>query len=201
MSRFGILGGTFDPIHNGHLYIAENAKLFCNLDKVIFMPSAKSPHKLDKKVTDSIHRYKMCKMATEQEASFIVSDYEINKQEVSYTYNTLIEFQNKYKDVELYFILGADMLKDFPNWYKADELIKKFNIIAIARPGYNLNEIVGNSFYEEYSDKITLIDLIPVSLAASDIRRQFYRGLSIKYLVADSVYDYISDKNLYIEDL
>ncbi len=199
MSRLGVLGGTFDPIHNGHLYIAENAKLFCDLDKVIFMPSAQSPHKLENKITQANHRYNMCNLAIKGEKDFIVSDYEISKDEISYTFNTLTYLQKENKGSKIHFILGADMLKDFKTWYRAHDIIKEVELIALARPNFNLNEIIKQDFFVPFDQKITLIDLNPVNLAASNIRKQFAMGLSIKHLVPESVYEYIELNKLYKE--
>ena len=197
--KIGVIGGTFDPIHNGHLYIAENARKLHGLNKVIFMPSAKPPHKQKKHISDSSIRLEMCSLAIQDNEYFEVSALEINRTGLSYTIDTLKQLKEKYNaDTQIYFICGADMLADMPNWYKANELIANNFFIAVARPGYSLMDIVKDKpLLQEYIANISLLNVMPVKISSTGIRNSFKKGNSIKYLLPNKVEKYINEHDLY----
>jgi len=197
MKKIGIFGGTFDPIHYGHLYVGENARIVCDLEKVIFVPSYKPPHKQNKIITSDFLRYNMCILATKDNNSFSVSDIEIKKQGISYTYNTLKLLKKSNENNDYYFIMGADMFADFPKWYKASKILEEFKIIVFPRNGYDIHKIKQESFYMDYKDKIELLDLTTVNVSGTDLRNQLKSGYSAKYLIPDTVLEYIKAKNIY----
>ena len=142
--KVGIIGGTFDPIHNAHLYIAYEAKEQLNLDKVIFMPAGIQPLKIDKKITSSKYRYEMVKEAIKCYEMFEVSDYEINKGGLSYTYETLEYFKNSYKneDIELFFITGADCLMNIEKWKEVKKILSLSNMVVFMRGGADREKLL-----------------------------------------------------------
>lgn len=194
MKKIGIFGGTFDPIHNGHLYIAENARIAFGLSEIVLIPSYKPPHKQDRKISKDTHRYKMCQLAIRDNDYFSVSDIEIKRKDISYTFNTLTMLKEKKPNNNFYFIMGADMFEDFPKWYKAKEIINTFNIIVFPREDFNIFKIIKKDFYQGYLDNINLLDLATVDISGTNIRNQIDRGYSTKYIVPDKVIEYI-DKN------
>lgn len=198
-TKIGIFGGTFDPIHNGHLYIAENARLKHKLSKVIFMPSAIPPHKQTKHISEASHRLEMCNLATQENEYFEVSDLEIKRKGLSYTVETLKQLKDLYgENFQIYFICGADMLADMPNWYKASDLLANNNFIAVARPSYSLKEIVKNStLLQKNIANLSLINLMPIKISSTGIRNNIKDGKSIKYLLPNKVEIYIEKNNLY----
>lgn len=199
--RIGILGGTFDPIHNGHLYIAENARHFMQLDEVVFIPSANPPHKTKKNITAAHHRLAMCSLAIANNSHFSVSDIELRRTGLSYTLITLQELQGLYgESTDIFFIIGADMLMDLPNWYQAAELLENHNFIAVARQGLDLSAISSSSILlQQYSHKLTLLNILPLDISATAIRRTLAQGAKIRYIVPEAVYNYIIDMKLYLD--
>ena len=133
-----IFGGTFDPIHNGHLNIAYEALNKLNLDEVIFMPTGNSPHKENLCITDAYLRYKMVQIAIKKEPRFKVSDYEIISDQVSYTYKTMLHFKEVEPETTWYFLNGAYCLVDLPNWKCIDKIFEASNFTVFLRPGYSL---------------------------------------------------------------
>ncbi|MFP4456365.1 MAG: nicotinate-nucleotide adenylyltransferase [Clostridia bacterium] len=197
MNKIGVFGGTFDPIHNGHLYIAENARVAFNLSEVIIIPSHKPPHKQNKAISKEHHRYNMCELAISDNDRFSVSDIEMNREDVSYTYNTLMTLKEDRPNSDFYFIMGADMFSDFPKWYKAKEIITDFKIIAFPREGYDIFEIIEVDFFNNYKENINLLELATVDISGTSIREQIKKGLSVKYIIPNKVIQYIDKNNLY----
>ena len=143
MKRYGIIGGTFDPIHYAHLYIAYEAKIQLNLDKIIFMPAGIQPFKAENKVTDSWLRYDMVKQAIEPYEEFSVSTYEIDKEGLSFTYETLEHFKNRLgEECELFFITGADCLINIESWKEIKRIFKSCIFVVFPRPGYSKKQLL-----------------------------------------------------------
>jgi nicotinate-nucleotide adenylyltransferase len=196
MSRIGILGGTFNPIHNGHIMLAQYCKNEVQLDKIILVPTCTPPHKSNKHLADESHRLKMCSLASNGIKGFEVSDVEIRRKGKSYTYETLSYFKEIYPDDELYFIMGADMFLSLPKWYRAEELMKNFKFIAIDREG---------SFQEkkEQFDKVvaltdaTFINVKTPEISSTMVRDAVKAGKSISEFVPKAVEDYIHEHGLY----
>lgn len=199
MIKKAIFGGTFDPIHNGHLHIAYEALYKLNLDKVIFMPSGNPPHKLGKKITNAFFRYEMVKVAIRQEECFDISNYEINKSDLSYTYETLKYFNNLEKDTEWYFLTGADCLMDIEGWKNAAEIFQLCTLIVFNRPGYNIENIQEqkSKVEKKYLNKIIFLDIPLLDISSTNIRKTIREGKSVSYLLPESVHNIIEQLNLY----
>ena len=201
--KIGLMGGTFNPIHLGHLIISEYIRLSLPLDKIIFIPSGNPPHKDFDEIISVEHRYKMAVLATNSNPHFQISLSEINRKGFSYTIDTIREFKEKLPGDELYFIIGADSLNELTSWKDYKQLFKITNFIAIGRPGltdeYNLCKIV--ELKSLYDANIQYINGPLIEISSTDIRERISKNLSIKYLVQETVEDYIELNKLYtLED-
>ena len=199
MCRVGIIGGTFDPIHLAHIYIAEEAKKKLNLDKVIFMPAGIQPLKTDKKVTEASLRLEMVQKAVEGKIGFEVSDYEIKKEGKSYTYKTLEHFYKEYKD--LYFITGADCLLDIDKWKEIEKIFSLCKFVVFTRPGYNNNELVNKKRFveEKYNGDIILLEVPGIHISSTEIREKIINNEKVDDILPAVVLDIIKEKGLYRE--
>lgn len=187
--RIGILGGTFNPIHLGHLVLAEEAKEKLGLDKVIFVPAYIPPHKKDEEIAQAADRSKMVKLATEDNPSFEVSPFEIDAKTTSYSVETLREFKRIYgEDTKLFFITGADSLGELFSWKELDEIFKLSQFIVANRPGYNVANV---------PKEIEVVTITPLEISSSQIRRKIKENKSIRYLVPERVREYVVAKGLY----
>ena len=189
--RIGILGGTFNPIHLGHLIIAQDAMEGARLDRVVFIPSATPPHKeLDGNVTGA-DRLKMVKLAIAGNAQFTADDLEIKRGGKSYSVDTLTELRRRYPRGDFHFIIGADSLSELHLWKDARRLVKLCRFIAITRPGHTARPARVQEL------RYRLIEAHPCGIASRDIRARVHRGLSIRYLVPAEVVRYIERLKLY----
>lgn len=200
MKRIGIIGGTFDPIHLAHVNIAREAKERLNLDKVIFIPAGSQPLKIDKKVTRASLRFNMVEKAIEGYEGFEVSDYEIEKQGLSYTFETLEHF--KKEDEELFFITGADCLLNLEKWKNIKRIFELCTLVVLTRPGYDEKSLYKEKDYieEKYNGKIVILELEGMDISSTDIRGLVKEGKNISTLVASEVFKLIKDNNLYMGD-
>lgn len=199
MKRYGIIGGTFDPIHNAHLYIAYEAKEQLNLDKVIFMPAGHQPLKTDKKVTPAWLRYEMVKEAVKPYEDFFISDYEIQNEGLSYTYKTLEHFKDIYKDAELFFITGADCLINIDKWKEVSKIFKVCTFVVFSRGGIDseLLHIHKKKVEEKYGGKIIILKLKELEISSTDIRNRIKSGKNADFFVPEKVNEFIKKNNLY----
>lgn len=198
--RIGVMGGTFDPIHYGHLALAEHVRCEFHLDKIIFIPSGVPPHKNTFKVSDNMHRYMMTELATIQNPNFEVSDMEVISPEVSYTILTIQNLIDKYGvDVDIYFITGADVLLEIETWEKPDQLLKMCGFIVGTRPGHENKKLEEQVVIleEKYGANIHLARIPALDISSTDIRKRVTHKKSIKYLVPEGVEQYIYKNQLY----
>lgn len=197
MKKYGIIGGTFDPIHFAHLYIADEAKASLELDKIIFMPNGNPPHKSLKKVSEASIRYEMVSEGIKDFEGFTVSDYEIKKNGPSFTYETLQAF--KQEDVELFFITGADCLMDLEKWKNIKEIFKVSNFVVFSRPGFTYETLKEQKEYIEnkYNTKIIFLNLKDLDISSTDIRERIRLGRNVKFFLPNSVLDIIEREKLY----
>lgn len=196
--RLGILGGTFDPIHIGHLATAEAVRMEYDLDTILFIPSANPPHKQDVDVTDAEHRYAMTVLATESNPHFAVSKIEMERKGLSYTIYTLKELLEIYgADTELYFITGSDALAELHTWQNIHGVLELTHFIAASRPGVDRTAETIDSFGELGRQKIHPLTIPELEISATDIRRRVSQGRSVRYIVPDAVIDYIEEHKLY----
>ena len=196
-SKIGIMGGTFDPIHYGHLVTAQEAFYKFKLDKVIFMPAGIPPHKERSDIVEAKQRYLMTVMATSDNEDFEVSDLEVNKETPSYTVETLATLKEEHPDSELYFITGADAIAEIITWKNPEEAAVLTKFVAATRPGFSLDKF--RQQINEISDNLRLYELEVPSLAISstDIRKRVEKNQPIRYLLPDKIWRYISSKGLY----
>jgi nicotinate-nucleotide adenylyltransferase len=200
--RYAIMGGTFDPIHFGHLAAAETVREKLNCQKVIFIPSGNPPHKKGRVLTDSIHRYTMTVLAANSNPYFEVSNIEMNRNGYSYTLDTIKELNKYYgKKVELLFITGADALLEIETWHKVDELLRLCSFVAVTRPGYDKSKLEQKLLYlqSKYNVELHIVDVPGLNISSTDIRKRVGEGASIRYLVSDAVEQYIFKYELYRE--
>lgn len=197
--KIGIMGGTFDPIHIGHLVTAEAVRLEYDLDKVLFIPAGKPPHKQGSAVTEAMHRYVMTVMATYSNPHFFVSALEIERNGPSYTVDTIEFLREKYgADTDFYFITGADALEELPTWKNVDHLLTLCHFIAASRPGcVSAIDKVIKHFGAQGRQNIHKLATPQLEISSTDIRERVKKGLSIKYIVPESVENYILKEQLY----
>lgn len=198
MRRVGIMGGTFNPIHLGHLVVANEVLNIYKLDEIIFVPSGNPPHKTNLE-TRALDRYIMTSLATMTNSKFTVSDIETKKEGKSYSLETIKEFHNLYSDTEFYFITGTDAIINLPKWHEPKELLKLCKFIAVLRPGtsqeYAMNKI--EEINRELNGHIELLHVPMMQISSSDIRDRFKNRISAKYLLPETVEQYILKNNLY----
>lgn len=189
MKRIGIFGGTFDPIHLGHLIIVESASEILNLDEILFVPTGIPPHKKINGLTDRETRFRMVSEAVRSNPKFKASDIEIYKETECYTIETLRELQGENNSNDKYFLLiGMDSGKDFFNWKEPHEILKLAKVVAMRRHGYDSENI---------STDLSVIDTPVIDISASDIRKRVRENKSIKYKVTSEVEKIIYELNLY----
>jgi len=195
----GIIGGTFDPIHNGHLLAAEWAREVFQLNELIFIPAARPPHKDLEEVLDSQHRYRMVELAVEDNPAFSVSAIELERAGFSYTVDTVAHYMQIYPGVDIYFIIGVDALQLIHTWKDLNRLLEICEFIVVTRPGYQLdkNDPCFQSVPPSIWDKSTLLAIPGLEISSSEIRRRVTEGRSIRYLLPPPVEAYIRDNNLY----
>ncbi|SNX55163.1 nicotinate-nucleotide adenylyltransferase [Thermoanaerobacterium sp. RBIITD] len=198
--RLGIMGGTFDPIHFGHLVTAEAVRDKFNLDKVIFVPSGNPPHKIKRSITDKKVRYLMTILATVTNPYFEVSAIEIEREGYTYTIDTIKEFKKIYGDsTDIYFITGADAILEILTWKNAEELLDICNFVAATRPGYANDTINSKIKYIKrmFNKDIFQVTVPSLAISSTDIRNRVFEGRPIKYLLPESVERYIEKCGLY----
>lgn len=191
MSRIGIMGGTFDPIHHGHLVAASEAAHEFRLDEVIFVPTGTPVLKQNQNVTNSEHRYLMSVIATASNPKFSVSRVDIDRDKITYTIDTLRDLRQVYSDDELFFISGADAISQIMHWKESDQLFNYASFIAVTRPGYKI------SLDDKSSKKICTMEIPAMAISSTDIRCRAHNLEPIWYLVPDGVVQYINKHSLY----
>ena len=196
--RYGIYGGSFDPIHIGHVALAENAVRECGLDKLIFMPAYISPFKQDRHVTDGRDRCRMIETVLKTNSAFCLSRYELNKQGTSYTIKTLRHWE-KLLDGELFFILGFDSAVQIDTWLEGEEILKSYHLVTARRPDTDYAEGLKKieSFREKYGADIIVLNMIPVDASSTEIRNLIKDGKPLTGLVPPEVEEYIIEHKLY----
>ena len=198
-----IMGGTFDPIHNGHLVTAEAVRHRFNVDRVVFMPAGQPAHKADKKVTHNEHRYLMTVLATMRNENFEVSRIEIDRPGLTYTIDTIEALKKMCRnDVRLYFITGADAIHQIMTWKEPERLLTLCDFVAVTRPGYDRTKLFADigEIREKYESRIHYMEVPALAISSSDIRQRARKGEPIKYLLPQEVEDYIYKFGLYQED-
>lgn len=193
--KIGILGGTFNPVHIGHLILAEEAREKLGLDKIIFIPTALPPHKDNFNIAPASDRLEMLRLAMEGNKFFAVSDIEIKRGGRSYTIDTIKELKKDNPLDGLYFIIGSDLLTYFDGWKDVDQIAKAVTFVAATRPGYPLEDIGSYAAMRQAGVKTLAIRAVDVS--GFEVRQCVKENKSFRYLVPDKVFDYINQRKLY----
>jgi nicotinate-nucleotide adenylyltransferase len=198
--RLGILGGTFDPVHYGHLLLADSAREQCQLDQVWLMPAAMAPHKQGHELSSAQQRIEMLELAVSGNPAMIVSQLETNRGGVSYTVDTLSALAADDAERELVFLMGADSLADLPNWREPARICQLATIAVVGRPGQTIDysrlaELVPQERLELF--RRNQIDMPLIELSSHDIRQRVARGQSIRYRTPRAVEKYIESHGLY----
>lgn len=199
MSCLGIMGGTFDPIHYGHLVTAEGARYEMDLDRVIFVPAGRPPHKPNYNITESRHRYAMTTLAVASNPFFEASPLEVERPGPSYTIDTVAAVSAECPDAEIFFITGADAVLEILTWKNVEELLCRCRFIAATRPGYRLEELWGKltKMSRSLKDNIICMEVPALAISSTDIRQRVREGRPIKYLLPETVEEYIAVSGLY----
>ena len=198
VKKLGIIGGSFDPIHKGHLSSAEFVYRTLNLDKVLFVPAYIAPHKIGMEFATAADRYRMTELAVKDCPHFAVSDVEIKRSGISYTYDTVLELKKQYPDYELYFIVGADSVPQLNTWHNIYGLLQEVTFVAVARPGYaEAFARACEDFGGLGEEKILLLKMPELAVSSTDIRERVKTGAAIDGMVPEAVRDYILQKGLY----
>ena len=197
--RVGVLGGTFDPVHLGHLAITEEVRIKLDLDRVIFIPAGQPRLRGDEYLTPAIDRLRMVELAIGDNPHFQVCDIEIQRSGPTYTVDTLVELgQRLGPDTSLYFIVGADILGQFHRWKDPEKVLEACHLVVVSRPGHQDDD------WPEWfrgadsaKDKVIQLEIPMVDISGTEIRRRVRLGESVRHLVPDLVAEYIQDRKLY----
>ena len=196
----GIYGGSFDPIHFGHIALAKKAKAELSLSKIIFIPTKKQPFKLDKTPASCEDRVNMIRLTVKDNPDFSVSMLEIEREGISYTFETLRSIRRLYgEDVSYYLILGADSFLDIERWHKADEILSSCNLAVGIRPGTSIEklDITKERIQKQYQTNIIFLNNKELEISSTQIKECIKNNLSLGGLVSKEVSNYIDENNLY----
>ncbi|NPV90204.1 MAG: nicotinate-nucleotide adenylyltransferase [Firmicutes bacterium] len=190
--RIGIMGGTFDPIHYGHLVAANTARFEFGMEAVILVPSGRPPHKEERVISDPEHRYRMALLATFSNPHFLVSRFEIDREGYSYTIDTVKHFKEIFgSEVALFFITGADAVLEIMTWKNVHELVTYCSFVAVSRPGFNLMHLNSNSEIDEkLLARTRLLEIPALAISSTDIRNRVAQNRPIQYLLPEKVEEY-----------
>ncbi|WP_420264458.1 nicotinate-nucleotide adenylyltransferase [Candidatus Magnetominusculus dajiuhuensis] len=210
-TSIGLFGGTFNPIHYGHLRAAEELRDVFPLSKVVFIPSNNPPLKRDA-LAPSRHRYEMARLAVSRNSGFALSDIECKSDGVSYTVNTIGQMTRQYAGSALYFIMGLDAFLEMPKWFKAEEILANAALIVMARPPLEMERIKESPYIDGHNCRIdgkvaqmglrngkylSVASITPHNISSTQIRQSIREGRTIKYLLPESVESYIMNNELY----
>ena len=199
--RVGVLGGTFDPIHLGHLKIAEEVRLKLDLERVLFIPTGQPRLRTDKYLSPVADRLRMVELATSDNPYFQVCDNETRRGGPTYTVDTLIELRGSLgTDASLYFIVGVDILRQFHDWKEPERVLELCNVVVVTRPGHeDFDWPAWLVTFPQAADRLTRLDTTMVDISGTEIRRRSGQGKSVRKLVPASVAEYIQERNLYTQ--
>ncbi len=191
-ARIGILGGTFNPPHIAHLIAAETVRVHLRLDKILFVPAATPPHKLNAEIIPAEQRLQMVKLATKNNPLFEVSEVDLKRSGPSFTVDTLTELKRRFPVENFYFLLGIDLLIEFETWKNPHKIIEECTLVAMNRPGFDLEKVD-----KDLLRKVEIVSVPSVDVSSTSIRRLVESGKSIRYLVPDEVEKYIRENSIY----
>jgi len=190
--RTGVFGGTFDPVHIGHLVVADRVRQEWALDRVLFVPSAIPPHKVEDEISPGLHRLEMLRIALSGNKAFELSDIEIRRGGVSYTIDTLRELHTREPDDQWFLLVGADNIREFHLWREPYKIAEMATILVLTRPGYipTFDEAMP-------ADKIELCEVPEIGVSSTEIRERVFSGKSCRYILPAEVEQYVLNHGLY----
>lgn len=197
--RIGVFGGTFDPIHIGHLTLAEAIGQALDLGRVVFYPAGNPPHKPGKPLSDAGDRYRMVQLAIEGNERFAISDLDLRRETPSYTVDLLRDISAQHPCATLEFIIGADSLRDFPTWHQPEGILRWCRIAVGARPGVEIDPETVIARVPALADRLDIIETPRLDISATEIREQAAARHSIRYLTPDPVWRFIETCGLYLQ--
>ncbi|MDO8616632.1 MAG: nicotinate-nucleotide adenylyltransferase [Dehalococcoidia bacterium] len=197
--RLGVLGGTFDPVHLGHLILAETAREQAALGRVLFVPAGRPWRKAGRQIAPAEHRLQMLRLATADNPAFAVSTIELYRQGPSYTAETLAALKAEHPEAALFFILGEDALADLPNWREPERIRELATLLVARRARTERSPESGGGAPPGTDERLTWLEMPLIEISATDIRQRARRGGSARYLVPDAVEAYIRETGLYVK--
>lgn len=198
--RIGILGGTFDPVHIGHLHIAMCAKHDLGLDEVVLMPAGSPPHKPDQPVTDATTRLEMIDTAIRNVPGLVSSDLDIGAHAPSYTSDLLQTYRIQHPDTDLWFIIGSDSLRDFPGWHEPNAILSQARLAVAERPGWPIDQLLDHPEVPALRASVDRFSSVPIALSATTIRERIGMRLPVDWLVPQDVLTFIERAAWYRKD-
>ena len=202
MSRLGVFGGTFDPIHFGHLRVAEEVRNYLHLEKILFLPSFRPPHKLEEEISEAQTRYEMVVLALEDHPQCEVSDMEIRKGGISFTVETLTVLRKSCPKTELFLIMGIDQLIEMETWKDPKTIFQLAHVVVMSRPStaenglLEIRNLLSKMEIGDWESRILWVEVTPVDISSTMIRERVCRGESIADLLPQKVEEYILQKKL-----
>jgi len=197
ITRLGILGGTFDPPHYGHLVLAENARTQLSLDRVLFVLAGHPPHKPRLPVAATDNRLEMVKAAISDNEYFAISRVDLDRQGPHYTVDMLSLLHRDFPQVVFYFLMGGDSLAEFPHWWQAPEILQETMLAVMPRPGYDPDLVVLEQVLPGIRERVKWLDVPYLDIASSALRKRVRKGLSLRYLTPPAVQRYVFEHHLY----
>lgn len=190
-NRWGVFGGTFDPVHHGHLITAQRAAELAELDQLLLVPAKSPPHR-DSPRASADDRLAMIERAVDDHPTLTASDVEFDLEEPSYTYQTIKRLQNNHPEASFHFILGTDELINFKNWHRWEDLLDTVSLLGFPRPDYSVDDIPG-----KVRERVDVLDTPMIDISSTAIRRRISRRQSIDFLVPESVKSYLQEMAIY----
>lgn len=195
--KIGLFGGSFNPIHDGHIHLAKSINDEVGLDEIIFIPSKISPHKSNKEYVSNEHRFNMCKLAIQDIPNFEVSDFELSREGISYSIYTVRYFKEKYPTDELYLLIGSDMLLTFNEWKEYQEIMSKVTLAVISRENGDYDTLLKKSKELSKYGKIIIPKVSPIEVSSTEIRKNIRFNKDYSCNLNEKVVQYIKSNNLY----
>lgn len=197
MGRIGLFGGTFDPVHSGHIALAKRVLKDFSLDRLIFIPAGNPPHKQKNEITSAAHRVNMVRLATENEPKFFVSDYEEKSETPNYSYLTISHFKKVFPDDEIFFLIGGDSFRNLPDWKNYRTLLGLCTFVVVPRPGVERKEYLEKFHGDEVPPRVFFLKDFSYDLSSTEVRKNFAQGENAEGKVPKAVHTYIQENQLY----